>query len=136
MDQMKIRCIRRFHNKQGFTIIEALIAISIFSIGFMALTTVIWSGSSSTATTARADLAIMAGRDILERLSAMDMGHADLDGGEYEVQKAERMIKVKWKALDFSDPDKDGSMDFKTIVIRAFSRNELRMETYYRHKIN
>lgn len=115
---------------------EALIAISIFSIGFMALTAMIWSGSRTTASTARADLSIMAGQDILESLSSMPITHDQLDGGEYEIQKADQLIKVQWEALDFTDADDDGRPDFKTIVIRAFSQDDLRMENYYRRKIN
>lgn len=136
MEREKINCIRRFNNKQGFTIIEALIAISLFSIGFMALTALIWSGSSTTANTARADLTIMAGQDILESLSSMPITHDKLDGGEYEIQKEDQLIRVQWEALDFTDADDDGRPDFKTIVIRAFSQGDLRMENYFRRKIN
>lgn len=93
MEKDRINYPRPFNNKQGFSIIEALIAISLFSIGFMALTTLVWSGSKTTAITARADLSIMAGQDILESLSVMPMGHAKLDGGEYEFQKADQFIK-------------------------------------------
>lgn len=136
MERNKTKYIRQVNNNQGFTIIEALIAISIFSIGFMALTATLWSSSSTSANTARSDLSIMAGQDIIESLSAMPIDHDELDGGKYEIQKANQLIKVEWEAMDFSDADSDGTPDFKTIVVRAFSQDELRMENYYRHKIN
>ena len=136
MDKSNSKRYIKLNEDKGFSIIEALIAISIFSIGFMALTANIWSATSTTRTTAYADQSIVATQDMMEILSVLPIDHDNLDGGTYDIEKKDGTIEVEWETLNATDTDGDGSPDFKTIAIRAFSQDELRMQTYYRRKIH
>jgi prepilin-type N-terminal cleavage/methylation domain-containing protein len=124
------------HNNDGFTIIEVLVAISLFSIAFMALTTAIWTAGQTTRKTDFADQSVMAGQESIEMLSAIPITNADLDGSEYEIEKNQATMKLEWQAVDAVDSDGDGVDDYLTIALRVFSQDELRMQTYYRRQIN
>lgn len=123
-------------DNSGFSLIEALISIAIFSIGFMALTTTIWSSVQSTRTTAYADQSVFAGQDMIEILASIPIDHDNLDAGTHEITKDNETIEIEWEMLNPEDADGDGSADFKTIAIRVFSQGELKMQSYYRRLIN
>lgn len=121
---------------QGFSIIEALIAISIFAIGFMALSTTIWSASKTTRTSAYADMSVMAAQDMVEMLSIIPIDHNSLDVGTYEIKRYDETIEIDWEILNATDPDGDGTPDYKTIAIQVSGEDKLRMQGYYRRQIN
>jgi prepilin-type N-terminal cleavage/methylation domain-containing protein len=125
------------HHNEGFTIIEVLVAISLFSIAFMALTTAILAAGRTTRATDFADQSVMAGQESVEMLSAIPIDNVDLDGGTVnEIERNQATLKLEWEALDPVDSDGDGTDDYKTIALRAFSQGKLTMQTYYRRQIN
>jgi prepilin-type N-terminal cleavage/methylation domain-containing protein len=125
------------HHNEGFTIIEVLVAISLFSIAFMALTTAILAAGRTTRATDFADQSVMAGQESVEMLSVIPIDNVDLDGGTVnEIERNQATLKLEWEALDPVDSDGDGTDDYKTIALRAFSQGKLTMQTYYRRQIN
>ena len=131
----------RLSNNSGFGLIEALVAISIFSIGFMALTAVILSSSNLTRRTVLSDWSVMAGQEMVEMMTIMDIEHGLLADGNHQPvfvnENAEfAQISMEWDILDSTDPDGDGTDDFKTIAISVESDDELRLQSFYRRQIN
>lgn len=126
----------RSHNDNGFSLIEVLIAISLFSIGFMALTATIWSASSTTRTTSYADMTMMEGQDMVEVLSVIPIDHDTLDQGSHVMEKNGGLLRVEWEVLDPVDFDNIGTDDFKTIAISVFNQEQdrLMMKSYYRRR--
>ncbi len=122
-------------NSRGFSLIEALIAISILSIGFMALTTTLWSSSWSTRTAAFADDSVMKGQEWIERLSVIPIDEdSRLNAGETHEKSTKTPngtpLVIKYEIKDEED-------DFKTIEFKVYHEKdegdlELKMEGSYR----
>lgn len=123
-------------NNKGFSIIEVLIAASVFSIGFMAITAVLWCSAGNLRLSQFCDRAVLTGQETVEILSSMDID---------DVQSAEKPLRIRGQILDWNvcgkkDIDKDGFPDFKTIEVRVYdgqdeavlSDDSLYMNTYYR----
>lgn len=128
-------------DNSGFGLIEALISISIFSIGFLALMAVILSSSNLTRRTVLSDWSVMAGQEMVEMMSIVDIEHALLANGNHQPvlvnENAEyAQIDMEWDIIDITDPDNDGMDDFKTIAISVESDDELRLQSFYRRTIN
>lgn len=124
-------------NDQGFSIIEVLIAIAIFSILFSAMTAGVWSAHNNYRTTAFADQAIMAGQDQIEMLAVMNMSADNTYNQNLGV------LKVRYDIVDSVDIDSDGSTDFQTIAMSIYysddntlDADELRMKSYFRRSLN
>jgi len=124
------------HNDEGFTIIEVLIAVSIFSIAFLALTAVILDASKTARATNIADQSIMVGQESIEMLSSLPIDDDDLDGTIYEIEIDQPPLTLEYEAYNPVDSDGDGTSDFITISVRVFSNDNLKMQTYYRRQIN
>ncbi len=131
-----------FQNKKeaqaGFSMIEVLIALSIFAIGFMAITSSVIAGSNAGRTTAMADQAVFWGQQITENLAGIPLDAPDLDGGGpltivRENQKAEITV------FDAVDTDGNGKDDYKSIGLKVWVKKgdayALRMENYYRRSV-
>lgn len=125
-------------NNKGFSLIEVLVAISIFSIGFMALTATIWSASRTTRTTSYADMTMMEGQDMVEVLSVIPIDHDTLTEGSHVVEKNGGLLRVEWEILNPVNFDGVGGDDFKTIAISVFNQDQdrLMMKSYYRRRGN
>ena len=137
MNKIRQQLVAPIKSKAGFTIIDALLAISIFSVGFLALTATMWSASNTSRTTARADSSVITGQEMVERLSVLPIDHADLASATlFHIAPDEETVEVEWEALNATDTDSDGTPDFTTIAIRVFSQGELRMQSYYRRRVN
>lgn len=117
------------NDDRGFSLIEVLIAISIFSIGFMALMATVWSATSSTRTTVFSDHSVMEGQNSLELLSAIPIDDNRLDSGKHEISSSNGMLEVEWEVTDVSN-------DFKTIAVKVYRDGELKMRNYYRRPSN
>ncbi len=137
------RLIPGIDDCRGFSLIEALIAIAILSIGLMALTATIWSSSQSARKTKYSDSAILGGQEWVEMLSVLPIDHDSLDPGQHLNYSpiSDDSAKVEWEVINATDVDSDGTPDFKTIAISVYSRDkfsegELKMRSYYRRKIN
>lgn len=119
------------------SLIGSLIAMAVFSIGFMSLTSVIWSSTGNVRTTWSCDQAVMAGQDVMEILSVIDIRDVDTAPDPLEMGSQ----RVEWKVLNPVDVDEDGRDDFKTIMLRVYhsedndlSSDKLRMQACFRRK--
>ena len=103
-------------NQSGFTIIEVMIAISIFAIGFLAISSLQFSASRNNRTATEITQAASIAADRIESLMALSFTHEDLDPdpalnphtdtqGKYDIQ---------WEVID-SDLNLDGVNDARTI---------------------
>lgn len=120
-------------NESGFTIIEVLVAIAIFSIMFMGLTTVIWSATTNFRTTAYADDSIVNGQDAVEMLSVIDIANVTSLAGGTVLTRGDQ--KIQYRVLGTNG-------NFKTIAMEVYHStdaillpSELRMKTYFRRMI-
>ena len=121
-------------DNSGFTIIESLVAIAIFSIAFMALSTGIWSATTNFRTTSYADDSVMNSQDVIEMLSVIEIN--DVTGAGVVVPRGDDQM-IRYSILN---PGAGG--DFKTIAIEVYHSDdavllpsELRMKTYYRRMV-
>lgn len=124
-----------FNDQKGLGLIETLIAVSVFCLGFLALSAVIWSSVGNVRNAWFCDEAVMAGQDAMERLSVIGL-EAVQDAAAPEESGNQKIV---WDVFDPVDVDGDGNPDFKTIVLRVYhsdderlSDDELRMQACYR----
>ncbi|MCP4551836.1 MAG: prepilin-type N-terminal cleavage/methylation domain-containing protein [Bacteroidetes bacterium] len=120
-------------NESGFTIIEVLVAIAIFSIMFMALTTTIWSATASFRTATYADDSIVNGQDAVEMLSVIDTANVTSPAGGTVLTRGDQKILYRVLATNGN---------FKTIAMEVYYStdanllpSELKMKTYFRRMI-
>ena len=107
---------------RGFTFIEVLIVIAIFSIGVLAVA-VMQVAAINTNTSARlSGEATALAANQLESLMILDYGHADLNPANNPHQIVEGAYTVNWIVTD-SDIDGDGSNDSKTISVTVRCAN-------------
>jgi prepilin-type N-terminal cleavage/methylation domain-containing protein len=115
---------------KGFSLIEVLIAMAIFSIGFMAVTTAIWSFSQTSRTTFYMGASIFEGQEFVEYASRLsDLEHFNIpDIGVYGEN-----IEVECNIINETD-------DFRTLDVRVFQVSpsgdrSMKMRTVCRQKI-
>lgn len=101
---------------RGFTFIEVLIVIAIFSIGVLAVAVMQVTAINTNASARMSGEATALAANQLEVLMALNYGHADLNpaGNPHEV--VEGAYTVNWIVTD-SDIDGDGNNDSKTISV-------------------
>ena len=105
-------------DERGFTFIEVLIVVAIFSIGVLGVA-VMQVTTIHTNTSARlSGEATALAANQLESLMTLDYGHADLNPGSHEIP--EGAYTVSWIVTD-TDIDGDGSNDSKTISVTVRS---------------
>lgn len=121
-------------NNHGFTIIETLVAIAIFSIMFTALTSAIWSATTNFRTATFADESAINGQDVVEMLSVINIDDVTSPVGSSTLITRGNQ-KIQYDVVDISG-------NFRTIAISVFhsddailNANELRMKSYYRRMI-
>ena len=122
-------------NDHGFTMVESLIGLALFSLIFMALTSGIWSATQTLRVASYADDSVIHGQDIVEMLSVIDITDVTSPAG------ASALVIRGNQIIQYDIVNTNG--DFKTIAISVFhSENdavpdpgELRMKTYYRRMI-
>ncbi|SRR6056297_1755568 len=122
----------------GFSLIEVLVSLAVFSIGVAAITTAIIAASGTSRTTARADQSILRGQEVLEQLAAMPMDAPVLQTGGTPVIDADDR-KIELEVFDPVDADGDGHDDYKTIYMRVLEKKgddyQLRMENFFRKSL-
>jgi prepilin-type N-terminal cleavage/methylation domain-containing protein len=109
-------------DERGFTFIEVLIVIAIFSIGVLAVAVMqVTTINTNTAARLSGEATALASNQV-EALMALDYGHDDLNpaGNPHEV--VEGAYTVNWVVTE-SDIDADGSNDCKTIFVTVRCAN-------------
>lgn len=122
----------------GFSLIEVLIALGLFAIGFMAITANVIAGAGSGRVTARVDQAVFWGQQITESLSGMPLDAPELEtDGERTIALGNQKAEIT--VFDAVDRDGNGRADFKTIGLRVWIKKgddyALGMEHYYRRSV-
>ena len=75
--------ITKINYNQGFTLLEVLIAISVFAIGFLAVAALQITANKSTRTSVEVTQATAIASDRMERIMAMSYTDSDLAPGTY-----------------------------------------------------
>jgi type IV pilus assembly protein PilV len=104
----------RRNNQNGFTIIEVMIAISIFAIGFLAISSLQFSASRNNRTASEITMAVTIATDRIERLMALSFDHEDLDPTGNPHPESQGKYDLQWVVTD-SDLNVDGVNDAKTV---------------------
>jgi type II secretion system protein I len=86
----------------GFTLIEVLVALAIFAIGILALTSLqaVYIGGNSSARMQTEATTLAA--QMLERLKILPFEHDDLDSGGNPHQKVVGAYRIEWNVSDNS----------------------------------
>jgi len=98
----------------GFTIIEVMIAISIFAIGFLAISSLQFSASRNNRTASDITQAASMAADRMERLMTLPSSHGDLDPVDNPHVDNQGKYDIQWVVTE-SDLNVDGVNDAKTI---------------------
>ena len=96
----KAEMIRGKRGSQGFTLVEVLIAMAIFSVGILAVGAMqINSTNTNTGARIRTEASTWV-VDQIERLTALDYDNTELDAGDHEVVQGP--YTVEWTVVDNS----------------------------------
>ena len=110
-------------DERGFTFIEVLIVIAIFSIGVLAVAVMqVTTINTNTAARLSGEATALASNQ-MEVLMALDYGHDDLDPAknpEHEI--VEGAYTVNWVVTE-SDINADGTNDCKTVIVTVRCAN-------------
>ena len=120
-------------NESGFTLIESLVAIAIFSVMFMALSTAIWSATTNFRTTSYADESIVNGQDTVEMLSVINVLNVTSPAGGTLLPRGDQ--KILYRVVGTSGNFRTIAMEVYHSTDAVLTPDELRMKTYYRRMI-
>jgi type IV pilus modification protein PilV len=98
----------------GFTLIEILIAISIFAIGFLAVSSLQLSAGKSNRTASEITLAANIASDQMERLINLPSDDADLDPAANPHSDSQGKYNIEWVVTN-NDINSDGVDDAKIV---------------------
>jgi prepilin-type N-terminal cleavage/methylation domain-containing protein len=101
---------------QGFTLIEILIAIAIFSIGILAVSAMQMTSVKGNASARRITEATALAENRIERLLELSYDHNDLNPALNPHQATSGPYEINWTVTE-SDLDADGLNDSKTVSV-------------------
>ena len=103
---------------QGFTLIEVLIAIAVFSIGILAVSAMQMTSVKGNASARRVTEATALAENPIERLLELPYDHNDLnpDPALNPHQATSGPYEIDWTVTD-TDLDGDGTNDSKTVSV-------------------
>lgn len=108
--------INKIERGNGFTLIEVLIAIAVFSIGTLTIISLqissIRTNLSSRGSTEAASWAV----DRMEKLMTLPFDDSDIDDGTHQAQSSDSRYDIDWTVID-NDLDQDGDIDIKIIEV-------------------
>lgn len=102
------------NNQSGFTIIEVMFAISIFAIGFLAISSLQFTASRNNRTASEITLAVTIATDRMESLMALPFNHEDLNPDSNPHPESQGKYDLQWVVADV-DMNVDGVNDAKTV---------------------
>jgi type IV pilus modification protein PilV len=116
---MFINQIKKKNNNQGFTLIEVLIAMSIFAIGFLAVAAMQITANKSTRRAVEVTEATAIASDRMERLMALPYSDGLLASGNHTDNQGK--YDIQWGVVAFSDVIITGTtpVDAKTINLNV-----------------
>jgi len=101
-------------NDKGFTLIETLIAISIFIIGFLAVSALQISAGKSNRTASETTVAVNLASDQIERLMGLSFDDSLLDPAANPHLDNQGKYNIQWVVKN-TDLNADGIDDAKTV---------------------
>lgn len=110
--------------QSGFTIIEVMIAMSIFAIGFLAISSLQFSTSKNSRTASEVTQAVTIATDRMERIMVLPFNHVDLDPDLNPHSDNQGKYDIQWIVTD-SDLNVDGLNDAKTITLTVSWRRQM-----------
>ena len=102
------------NTQSGFTIIEVMIAVSIFAIGFLAISSLQFTASRNNRTASEITLAVTIATDRMESLMALPFNHEDLNPDSNPHPESQGKYDLQWVVADV-DMNVDGVNDAKTV---------------------
>lgn len=118
MDKPRSEINRVIESMKGFTLVEVLIAIAIFSIGFLAIAAMQITSVNGNSSARRVTEATLLAETQLERLMELPYDHNDLDPALNPHQVTQNPYTVTWNVAE-TDLDADGTNDSKTVNINV-----------------
>jgi type IV pilus assembly protein PilV len=86
--------------ENGFTLIEVLIALTIFSIGILAVGTMQFSSMNGTATANHSTQGATWAVDRLEKLMSLPYNHNDLDNAVHQATSPDGIYTITWTVTE------------------------------------
>ena len=101
-------------NELGFTLIEMLVAISIFAIGFLAVASLQIAAGKSNKNASDVTIAVNLASDQMEKLMGRSFDHADLDPAANPHIDSQGKYTIQWVVTE-TDLNADGTNDAKIV---------------------
>ena len=101
---------------KGFTLIEVLIVMAIFSIGILAVAAMQVTSTKSNASARRITEATALAENQIENLMQVSYDHADLNPATNPHESTQGPYAINWNATEV-DLDADGTNDSKTVDV-------------------
>ena len=101
---------------KGFTLIEVLIVLAIFSIGILAVAAMQMTSTKGNASARRMTEATALAENQIENLMQLSYDHADLNPANNPHESTQSPYTINWNATEV-DLDADGTNDSKTVDV-------------------
>jgi type IV pilus assembly protein PilV len=101
---------------KGFTLIEVLIVLAIFSIGILAVAAMQMTSTKGNASARRITEATALAENQIENLMQVSYDHADLNPANNPHESTQGPYTVNWNVTEI-DLDADGTNDSKTVDV-------------------
>ncbi len=101
---------------KGFTLIEVLIVLAIFSIGILAVAAMQMTSTKGNASARRITEATALAENQIENLMQVSYDHADLNPATNPHESTQGPYTINWNATEI-DLDADGTNDSKTVDV-------------------
>ena len=114
--------LKTIRDDRGFTFIEVLIVLAIFSIGVLAVAVMQATSIGTNAAARMSGEATALATNQLEALMALPYGHADLNPANNPHGFQQGAYTINWNVTE-SDVDGDGTNDSKTVLVTVSCTN-------------
>ena len=108
--------IDRVDGDHGFTLIEILVAIAIFTFGILTILALQISAIRGNLTTRMATEASSWAADRIEKLMGLSFDDSDIASGTHQAQSSDNKYNIDWTVVN-NDLDSDGDTDIKIIEV-------------------